>query len=83
MIRLALALAAAGVLAGCGGTRYATITTPAGEELMLLGHDPVAYFTMGKAVRGDPKHKVTLPDRTYYFASDQHRRLFEANPAKY
>ena len=83
MLRLALALGAASLLAGCGGTRYATLSTPAGEELMLLGHDPVAYFTMGKPVRGDPKYKVTLPDRTYYFVSEQHRKLFEASPAKY
>lgn len=71
------------LLAGCGGTRFATITTPDGDELMLLGHDPVAYFTMGKPVRGDPKHKVSLPDRTYYFVSDEHKRRFEADPARY
>lgn len=78
-----LLAAAVLLLAGCGGTRYATIATPAGDELMLLGHDPVAYFTMGKPVRGDPRHKVTLPDRTYYFVSEEHRRRFEAAPAKY
>jgi len=78
-LRIAFVLAAMTALSGCG-TPYATIRTPAGEELMLLGHDPVAYFTMGKAVRGDPKHRVTLPDRTYYFASEQHKKLFAANP---
>ncbi len=77
-----LALAATTLVPGCG-TPYATIRTPAGDELMLLGHDPVAYFTMGKAVRGDPKHKVTLPDRTYYFVNEEHRRMFAADPAKY
>lgn len=71
------------LVAGCGGTRYATVTNRAGEELMLLGHDPVAYFTMGKPVRGDPRLKVSLPDRTYYFVNEEHKRLFEANPAKY
>ena len=85
MIRRARAwflFAAVAVLSGCG-TPYATLRTPAGEDLMLLGHDPVAYFTMGKAVRGDPKRKVTLPHRTYYFVSEQHRQLFLSNPAKY
>jgi YHS domain-containing protein len=85
MLRRALLpalLVAAAALSGCG-TPYATIRTPDGEALMLLGHDPVAYFTQGKAVRGDPKHKVSLPDRTYYFVSAENKRLFEANPATY
>jgi YHS domain-containing protein len=69
-------------LGGCS-TPYATLRTPAGEPLMLLGHDPVAYFTMGKPVRGDPRHKIALPDRTYYFVSADHERLFAANPARY
>ena len=75
-------LASALFLGGCS-TPYATLRTPAGEPLMLLGHDPVAYFTQGKPVRGDPKHKVALPDRIYYFANAEHERLFAANPGKY
>ncbi len=74
---------AAALLTGCGGTRYATVQSSDGDWVMLLGHDPVAYFTMGKPMRGDPKIKVGLPDRTYYFASEEHRRLFNANPQKY
>ena len=83
-MRFLLVLAAVAVLSGCG-TPYATLRTPAGEELMLLGHDPVAYFTMGKPVRGDPKYAVTLtdPERTYYFLNERHRGLFQASPAKY
>ncbi len=77
-----LLLAAALFLGGCG-TPYATLRTPAGQPLMLLGHDPVAYFTVGKPVRGDPKHAVELPERTYYFTSAEHARLFAADPARY
>lgn len=79
---IALLLAATAGVSGCG-TPYATLRTPEGEELMLLGHDPVAYFTQGKPMRGDPRHKVSLPDRTYYFASAENKKLFEASPAKY
>jgi YHS domain-containing protein len=79
---LAMGLAAC-LLAGCGGVIYATIKNDLGDDVMLLGHDPVAYFTLGKPMRGDPRHKVTLPHRTYYFLSAEHKRLFEANPAKY
>lgn len=38
-------------LSACG-TTHATITTSRGEELMLLGYDPVAYFTDAKPVLG-------------------------------
>lgn len=70
------------LLAGCG-TPWATVPNRAGEPVMLLGHDPVAYFTQGRPVRGTPALKVSLPDRTYYFASSEHKALFEANPARY
>lgn len=80
---LALGLSGALLVAGCGGTRYATVPSGQGEPIMLLGHDPVAYFTMGKPLRGDPKIKIALPDRTYFFANEEHRKQFAADPAKY
>ncbi len=70
------------LLAGCG-TPYATVTDGAGRPVMLLGHDPVAYFTQGKPVRGSAQIVVALPDRSYYFASAENRALFEASPARY
>jgi YHS domain-containing protein len=70
------------LLQGCG-TPYATMRNAAGEEVMLLGHDPVAYFTVGKPLRGDPAIKSSLPDRTYYFASAGNKALFDASPQKY
>ena len=83
MWTLALAIAALLGLAGCG-TPYATVPAAGdGRPVMLLGHDPVAYFTRGQPARGDPKLRVNLPERTYYFASAEHKALFEANPAKY
>jgi hypothetical protein len=70
-------------LGGCG-TPYATVPAAGdGRPVMLLGHDPVAYFTRGQPTRGNPKLSVNLPERTYYFASAEHKALFEANPAKY
>ncbi len=43
------------------------------------------YFTHGQPTRGDAALKTSLsePERTYYFASKQHKQLFDANPAKY
>jgi YHS domain-containing protein len=79
-----LLIAALGLLAGCG-TPYATVRNGAGDDVMLLGFDPVAYFTLGKPTRGAATIKSTLndPSRTYYFANAQHKQLFDANPQKY
>ena len=73
---------AASVLAGCG-VKYATVRTDKGEDLMLLGHDPVAYFTVGKPVRGYPAISTRHNEVTYYFASEANRAMFVADPAKY
>ncbi len=69
-------------LTGCG-TPYATVKNGTGDPVMLLGYDPVAYFTHGKPLKGTPQHQVKLPERSYYFASAEHKALFEANSAKY
>ena len=82
MKRLLLILAVALPLAGCG-TTHATVETSRGEQLMLLGYDPVGYFAEGKPVRGQYTIAATTEGRTYYFASDEHRRAFLAAPAKY
>jgi YHS domain-containing protein len=69
-------------LSGCA-TPWATVPNRAGEPVMLLGHDPVAYFTRGEPTRGRADLKVSLPERTYYFASEANRALFQADPARY
>jgi YHS domain-containing protein len=70
------------VLTACG-TPYATVKDTSGDPVMLLGFDPVAYFTEGKPVRGNPSHKVKLAERTYHFASAQNKAAFEANAGKF
>ncbi len=69
-------------LSGCG-TPYATVPNRNAEPVMLLGYDPVAYFTKGAPTRGRADHKVSLPERTYYFESAENKALFAANPAKF
>lgn len=76
------ALAAALQLSGCGST-HATVRTSRGEDLMLLGYDPVGYFKDGKPVRGKHTIPATYQGRTYYFANDADRRAFLAAPASY
>ena len=47
------------------------------------GYDPVAYFTDGKPVKGNDKIKLKYKGATWYFASTEHRRMFQMNPGKY
>lgn len=82
LLRLALLLPLVVLLQACG-TPYATVKNPRGQEVMLLGYDPVAYFTAGKPVRGSKEIASSLPERTYYFSSAEHKQLFDADPAKY
>ncbi len=78
-----LALLAVAVLLGGCGTTHATIATSRGESLMLLGYDPVAYFTESKPVRGKHTLAAQHQGRTYYFSSDGNRDAFQAAPAKF
>jgi hypothetical protein len=77
----ALALSAL-LLTGCG-TPWATIADRTGEPVMLLGHDPLAYTSEGRAVPGVPEHTLSMFQRTYHFASAQNRYDFIADPALY
>ena len=79
---LALLLPVLALLAGCG-TPWATVPAADGRPVMLLGHDPVAYFTRGEPQRGTPALRVDLPDRSYWFATPEHQALFQADPARY
>jgi YHS domain-containing protein len=51
--------------------------------LALEGYDPVAYFTDGKPVKGDPALARTYQGATYYFASAEHKNMFEKDPPRY
>ena len=52
-------------------------------RVVLQGHDPVAYFTDGKPVKGDPRFAYDFDEARYHFASAQHRDMFAADPEKY
>jgi YHS domain-containing protein len=82
LARLTLLLALAFALTACGH-RYAVMRDTQGADVMLLGHDPVAYFTVGKPTRGDPKIRADHDGVTFYFASEANRAAFQREPAKY
>ena len=73
-----LALLLAALLAGCG-TIHNTSRDGADERLALRGNDPVAYFTEGRPVRGDPAIRSQHDGDVYRFTSEAHKRLFGAD----
>ena len=53
------------------------------SNIAVSGYDTVAFFTDGKPVNGDPGISTTYQGATYIFASQEHKDLFVAAPAKY
>lgn len=49
----------------------------------LSGHDPVAYFTVKVPIKGTEKFSAKHDNATYWFASQENRTAFVADPAKY
>ena len=70
------------LLAGCG-TVHNTVRDGQDDRLALRGNDVVAYFTVGRPVKGDPAIRSQYDGDVYRFASDANKRLFDAEPHKY
>jgi YHS domain-containing protein len=49
----------------------------------LEGYDPVSYFVEGVPARGDPTIEATYNGALYRFVSQEHRAIFERDPATY
>ena len=60
----------------------ASATEP-GTGLAIKGYDAVAYFKLGKAVKGSESFSFPWHDMTWHFSSAEHRDLFAADPEKY
>ena len=52
-------------------------------SVAIQGYDPVAYFTVGKAVKGNKNLAVLAEGAIYYFSTAANKELFKANFAKY
>jgi len=69
-----------------GAFAFATAAAPAVAQqlrVVLKGHDPVAYFTDGKPVKGDPKISYEWDEGRYHFATAKHRDMFAGDPDRY
>jgi len=51
--------------------------------IILNGFDAVGYVTESKALPGDPNITFEHNEAIYQFASEENRKLFEADPEKY
>lgn len=51
--------------------------------LAVQGYDPVAFFTDHKPVKGKPEFISSFNGAMYLFASQEHKNLFDKEPAKY
>lgn len=49
----------------------------------IMGYDPVAYFTEGRAVKGSEKFSYEWLGTPWQFANGKHRELFIGDPTKY
>ncbi|RZJ34005.1 MAG: YHS domain-containing protein [Flavobacterium sp.] len=52
-------------------------------SLAIQGYDPVAYFTVQKAVKGKKEIAVSHEGVTYYFSSVANKETFRKNPSGY
>ena len=65
------------------GAAFAGDTNLTFHGIAIQGYDPVAYFTDGKPVPGDPAITASHDGAIYQFASEAHKAAFEADPGKY
>jgi hypothetical protein len=52
-------------------------------RLAIKGYDPVAYFTMGRPVQGEPELEYTVDDVRYRFVTVEHLKIFIEDPDRY
>jgi hypothetical protein len=53
------------------------------DSTAISGYDVVAFHTVKKTVRGDPKISHMYADTKWVFATEENKKLFEANPESY
>jgi YHS domain-containing protein len=52
-------------------------------RVALSGYDPVSYFTVGHPEKGSPRFTHAFDGANYLFVSEEHKRLFTVDPARY
>ena len=72
------------ILAGTGAfAQTKTLLNLDKTGIAIQGYDPVAFFTQGKPVKGQPQFESRYNGARYLFASAEDKATFDANPGKY
>src|SRR5436190_6448012 len=53
------------------------------SKAAVSGYDTVAFFTDSKPVNGSPFISAEHRGATYFFATEEHKKLFTENPEKF
>ncbi|MBL9174892.1 MAG: YHS domain-containing protein [Verrucomicrobiales bacterium] len=78
-----LSLASAFALRADPQAGHKILVNKSKDGLAIHGFDAVSYFTDGRPVKGDARITSQHDGALYHFASQEHRALFESDPAKY
>ena len=53
------------------------------EGIAIKGYDPVAYFTMGRPLKGKKDYQFAWHGAKWLFSSQENLAMFQENPEKY
>ena len=53
------------------------------SKIALEGYDPVAFHTVGRAIKGNPAFSIEYYSYKYLFSSEENKIIFEKEPEKY
>ena len=53
------------------------------QDWALNGFDPVSYFSVGRAVPGEPDIATRWRGKSWHFSTEENRLKFESNPRAY
>ena len=53
------------------------------DNVAIEGYDTVAYFTMGRPMKGDPEFTYSWNGATWQFSEAEHRDMFAEEPERY
>jgi YHS domain-containing protein len=79
----ALSIAILSILGASAGSAGSPVNTGYFGNVAILGYDPVAYFTDGRAVKGSEQFAYEWLGATWHFASAEHQQTFAATPIRY
>lgn len=80
-ILLAFLMAAAAMSVFADSPEKMVATGP--DNVAIMGYDTVAYFTDGRAMKGNSEFAASWNGAEWHFANAAHRDFFTANPERY